>query len=90
VTIRIRPSAPATLTAAGKRHRVPAKRTKVTIRLPKKPKIGVLRIPFRLSRARRRGGDGAREVHRAPQLIREALMGFEPTTFCMLRQIGAR
>jgi hypothetical protein len=59
VTIRIRPSAPATLTAARKRYRVPAKRTKVTIRLPKKPKVGVLSIPFRLSA---RGGSATGTV----------------------------
>lgn len=49
VTIRIRPSAPAKLISAGKRYRVPAKRTKIALRLPKRPKVGVLNIPFRLS-----------------------------------------
>jgi len=49
VTVTISTSARSTLTAAGRRLRVGTKATKLTIPLPKKPAVGVLRVPFKLS-----------------------------------------
>ena len=49
VTVRIRASAPATLTAAGRRFRVRTGRTRLVIPLPSRPGVGVVRVPFRLS-----------------------------------------
>jgi hypothetical protein len=49
VNITITASAPSILTAAGRRVRVGRKPTKLTIRLPSKPAVGVVKIPFKLS-----------------------------------------
>ncbi len=53
VTVHIKTSAAAVLTAARRRVRVGTKRTKLTIPLPARPAVGVLRIPFKLSPAGR-------------------------------------
>jgi Calx-beta domain-containing protein len=49
LAIRIRPSEPAVLATRGRRFRLPARPTRVTIPLPRRPAVGVLEIPFRLS-----------------------------------------
>ena len=49
VTVQIKTSAAAVLNAARRRFRVGTKRTKLTIPLPARPAVGVLRIPFKLS-----------------------------------------
>ena len=49
VTVHIKPSATAVLTAARRRFRLGTTRTKLTIPLPARPAVGVLRIPFKLS-----------------------------------------
>ncbi len=49
VTVSIRASARATLTAAGRRFRVGTKTAKLVIPLPSRPAVGVVKIPFRLS-----------------------------------------
>jgi DNA-binding beta-propeller fold protein YncE len=49
VTVQIKTSAAAVVNAARRRFRVGTKRTKLTIPLPARPAVGVLRIPFKLS-----------------------------------------
>jgi hypothetical protein len=48
MTIRIRPSAPATLAAGGRRYRLRARRTTLTIPLPARPASGPVQIRFSL------------------------------------------
>ncbi len=49
VRITVRASAPATFAAAGRRHRVRTRRTRLTIALPKRPVTGVVSVPFTLT-----------------------------------------
>jgi hypothetical protein len=49
VTVHIKTSAAAVLTAARRRFRVGTTRTKLTIPLPARPAVGVVRVPFKLS-----------------------------------------
>ena len=49
VTIRISASAASTLRAAGRGFRVGSRRTTLRIPLPARPRVGLLRVPFRLA-----------------------------------------
>lgn len=57
VRVRIRTSASAALTAGGRRYRLRARRTTLTIRLPSRPAVGIVSVPFRLA-ARDRAARG--------------------------------
>ncbi len=54
VEVRLRASARAVLTVAGRRFRIGAKGARVKVPLPRRPAVGVLKVPFRLA-ARGRG-----------------------------------
>jgi uncharacterized protein YndB with AHSA1/START domain len=56
MTVRIRTSAPARLTVGRRRYRIGRRTTKVTIRLPRRPKVGIVGVRFKLSP---RGGKAA-------------------------------
>jgi hypothetical protein len=49
LTVSLSASASSTLTAAGKRTSIGTKTTKVTVKLPAKPAVGVLKVPFTLT-----------------------------------------
>ena len=65
--VRIRPSAPATLTASGRRYRLRPRRTTLTIRLPSRPRIGIVSVRFRLAP---RGGAAQRTVRGTFSVVR--------------------
>jgi hypothetical protein len=47
--VRIRSSAPATLTAGGRHYPLRARATRLTVRLPRRPAVGVVNVRFNLS-----------------------------------------
>jgi hypothetical protein len=57
--VRIRTSAPATLAAGGRRYRLGRSARTVVVRLPRRPAVGVLNVPFRITP---RGGTASGRV----------------------------
>jgi FG-GAP-like repeat/Thrombospondin type 3 repeat len=57
MTVTLTASASSTLTTAGKRTTIRTKATKVTVKLPSKPAVGVLKVPFTLT-SRSKGAKG--------------------------------
>jgi hypothetical protein len=53
VTIKLRTSDRAILTAGGRRYAVRTRTTNLKIRLPKRPSVGVLKVGFKLAAASR-------------------------------------
>jgi hypothetical protein len=49
MNVRIRSSAPATLTAEGRHYRLRTRATTLTVRLPRRPAVGVVNVRFKLS-----------------------------------------